>query len=408
MAGRRKDNKNRVLRTGESQRSDGNYQYRWTTQDKKRHYVYAPTLKELREKEDEIQRDLVDGIRFDLQRLTLSDYFTIWFDLKNGIKESSERHYIYLFERYIKPDLGDRKIRDIKKSEICRFYNHLAYDRNLNASSLDGVNLVLRQIFSLAVDDSIIRVNPCNGVLKGLKKELGTPDKRRALTTSQQRRFLNFLKNDKQYRHWLPIFSTMLGTGMRVGEVTGLRWQDIDFEKNVINVTHTLVYLPPFNGKKGCLVLQSPKSKAGIRTIPLLSSVKDALLQVKRDQNLDGIKCKVTISGFTDFVFLTRSGKLYHKTTLNRAISRIVRDMNNAGASDVDLMPHFSCHTLRHTFTTRLIESGMNPKIVQNVLGHSDIQTTLNIYADVTDQFKQESFIRIDDFFKDEKSIIHQ
>lgn len=397
MAERRKDSKGRVLRSGESERSSGGYQYRWTTPDKKRHYVYATSLKELREKESRIQKDLADGIRTDLQRATLNDYFTIWFDLKSGIKESSKRHYAYLYEQYINPDLGNRKIGDIKKSELCRFYNQLAFDRNLNISSIDVVNLVLRQIFALAVDDCVIRVNPCDGVLKGLKKELSAPEKRKSLTASQQRRFLNFLENDKQYRHWLPIFTTMLGTGMRVGEVTGLRWRDVDFEKNMIYVNHTLVYLPPCNGKKGRMALQSPKTKAGIRTIPLLSSVKDALLQLKRDQKLVGKKCQVTISDFTDFIFLTRSGKLYQKTTLNEAISRIVRDMNAAGGSEVDPMPRFSCHTLRHTFTTRLIESGANPKIVQDVLGHSDIQTTLNIYADVTEEFKQEAFIRIDD-----------
>lgn len=408
MAERRKDSKGRVLRTGESQRASGGYQYRWTTPDNKRHYVYAKTIKELREKEAKIQQDMAAGIRAEMQRTTLNDYFSIWFDLKKSIKEQSARHYVYIFEKYIESDLGNKKIANIKKSEICRFYNHLAYDRNLNIASLDSVNMVLRQVFELAVDDSIIRVNPCNGALKELKKTLGAPEKRKALTLNQQKRFLNFLKNDKQYRHWLPVFSTMLGTGMRVGEVTGLRWQDIDFEKNVINVTHTLVYMLSSNGKKACFTLSSPKTKAGKRSIPLLSSVKDALIQTKREQDFLDIKCQTVIDGFTDFIFLTSTGKVYHKTALNQALKRIIRHINDASGADADPMPHFSCHNLRHTFATRLIESGMNPKIVQDVLGHADIQTTLNIYADVTEEFKQQAFIRIDDVLEVENSSIHQ
>lgn len=109
-----------------------------------------------------------------------------------------------------------------------------------------------------------------------------------------------------------------------------------------------------------------------------------------------GLKCKVTVDGYTDFIFVNRFGNLQHQGTLNKALRRIIRDCNDLQLAGEEkkpvLLPRFSCHSLRHTFTTRLVEAGVNLKVVQDTLGHKDFSTTMNIYTDVTRELKQREF----------------
>ena len=213
------------------------------------------------------------------------------------------------------------------------------------------------------------------------------------------------------YQHWYPIFSLMLGTGLRVGEATGLRWEDVDFENNIISINHTLVYYN--HSKGGCYFgINTPKTRAGERTIPMIDSVREAPLQEKENQIAQGIECKVNVDGFTNFIFINRFGNVQHQGTLNKALRRIIRDCNQdildntkKGQTKV-LLPRFSCHILRHTFTTRLCESGINIKVIQSVLGHADISTTLDIYADVTKDLKNAEMISFNDFIKQREYVL--
>lgn len=116
------------------------------------------------------------------------------------------------------------------------------------------------------------------------------------------------------------------------------------------------------------------------------------------------IHCEVTIDGYTDFIFINRFGQAQHQATLNKAIRRIIRDCNDEQFEKSEepevLLPHFSCHSLRHTFTTRMCEAGVNIKVIQDALGHTDISTTLNIYTDVTKELKTSEFKGLDNYFK--------
>ena len=179
----------------------------------------------------------------------------------------------------------------------------------------------------------------------------------------------------------------------------------------MINVNHTLVYFNHAEG--GCYFgINTPKTRAGERTVPMIDSVRDALEQEKEYQRLAGIKCNAVVDGYTDFIFVNRFGKTQHQGTLNKALRRIIHDCNQAildkseNSSNIILLPKFSCHTLRHTFTTRLCESGMNVKVIQSVLGHADITTTLDIYADVTKDLKNREMERFEDFMKMENNKI--
>ena len=199
----------------------------------------------------------------------------------------------------------------------------------------------------------------------------------------------------------------MIGTGLRVGEVTGLRWCDIDMESGMIDVNHTLVYYDhrTEGSKSGCYFnVNTTKTPASMRQVPMLGFVREAFEQEKEKQEDLGLHCEVTIDGYTDFIFINRFGQAQHQATLNKAIRRIIRDCNDEQFLHSDepdvLLPYFSCHSLRHTFTTRMCEAGVNIKVIQDALGHSDISTTLNIYADVTKEMKAEEFKGLDSYFK--------
>lgn len=182
---------------------------------------------------------------------------------------------------------------------------------------------------------------------------------------------------------------------MTKAEITGLGWEDIDLDNGMIEVNHTLVYYN--HAEDGSYFsVHTPKTKAGERMIPMLEEVKEAFLEERRYQEFNQIKCNMTVDGYSDFIFINRFGNVQHQGTLNKALCRIIRDCNDAqfekrGINPV-LLPRFSCHSLRHTFTTRLVEAGVNLKVIQNTLGHKDFSTTMDIYTDVTKELKQREF----------------
>lgn len=403
MAERRKDNKGRVLKDGERQRKDGSYEYRWTLSNGKRKSAYAKTLDELRFTEEKINRDKSDGIRVDSRNVTVNDIYDLWKKLKKGLKDNTFQNYQYMYNQFVYPDFGKNKITKIKRTDVRHFYNTLAEQDNLKVSTIDSIHTVLHQVLELAVEDEYLRNNPSDNALRELKKSHNyDSEKRKALTIQEQNIFTAYLKRSETYHHWNSIFTVMLGTGLRVGEVTGLRWSDVDFENNVIDVNHTLVYYD--KGNKCGYAINSPKTPNSKRLILMIESVRKAFEEEKRNQEENGIKCKSIIDGYTDFIFLNRFGNVVNHGILNKALRRIMRDCNeeiltnHKGKDEPVLLPKFSCHSLRHTFTTRMCESGMNVKVIQDVLGHSDISTTMNIYTDVTKELKAQAFDVLTDY----------
>ena len=408
MKTKRKDKARIILRTGESQRTNGMYDYRWTTPDGKRHSVYASTLEELRVKEEQIRADRSDGIKTEARYVTVNEVFDLWKLLKRGLKDNTYQNYLYLYDMFVRPSFGMMRIQSLKKSDVKRFYNTLADERGLKTSTIDGVHTVLHQVLNMAVEDQLTRLNPSDNVMRELKQAWAFQNEpRRALTVPEQDLLLSYLRRNHTYSHWYPIIAVMIGTGLRVGEVTGLRWCDIDLEEGIIDVNHTLVYYDHRNseGKHGCYFnVNTPKTKASKRQVPMLGFVKEAFILEKEYQESNDIRCKVTVDGYSDFVFVNRFGETQHQGTLNKAIRRIIRDCNQEAAEKTKdeapvLLPHFSCHSLRHTFATRMCESGVNIKVIQDALGHSDISTTMNIYTDVTKDLKRREFAGLDQFF---------
>ncbi len=408
MAEKRKDKARTVLKTGEVQRKNGTYQFSWMDGQLKRRFIYAKTLADLREKEKNILKDKCDGIKTEARYTTVNDLFDLWLNLKRGLKNNTIENYKYLYNTFVRPVIGNKRVSTLRKSDIKKYYNYLADERNLKVSTIDSIHTVLHQILQIAVDDDYIRNNPSDNVLRELKKSHAfQSEKRRALTRPEQDLFLDYLKTHPVYEHWYPVFAVMIGTGLRVGEVTGLRWCDIDMESGMIDVNHTLVYYDhrTEGSKKGCYFnVNTTKTPASMRQVPMLDFVKEAFeLEKQKQKDLD-IHCEVTIDGYTDFIFINRFGQAQHQATLNKAIRRIIRDCNDEQFEKSEepevLLPHFSCHSLRHTFTTRMCEAGVNIKVIQDALGHTDISTTLNIYTDVTKELKTSEFKGLDNYFK--------
>ena len=402
---RRKDNKRRVLKEGEYQRSSGTYEFKWRDKRGNRHSISAVTLEELREKELDVLRDVLDGVKVDKNNLTVNDLYNSWIQLKRGLKENTFSNYKYMYKMFVEPDFGKNRITDLKRSDVRGFYNFLAEEKHVQINTIDSIHTVLHQVLEIAVEDDYLRYNPSDNALKELKKAVNFEvEKRRALTVSEQEIFEAFLRKKGQYHRWYPVFTVMLWTGMRVGEITGLRWCDIDLEEGSINVNHTLVYFDKRAEERCTFAINTTKTKAGERSIPMLPKVKEAFLMEKEYQRECGVKSESVVDGYRDFIFVNRFGNVQHQGTLNKALRRIIRDCNfeildKNKQNDVIILPKFSNHSLRHTFTTRMCEAGVNIKAMQEILGHADAKTTMDTYAEATKELIKTELINFEEFF---------
>lgn len=401
MAKARKDNKGRALQKGESQRSqDNRYVYTYTAPSGKRSYVYATTLQELREKEKQLIRDQLDGIDLYVAgKADLNYVVDRYLATKNNLATSTYANYRYTYDHFCKDGLGKRKVTDIKYSDMLHFYLHLIED-GVKVKTVESIHCVLHPAFDLAVRDDIIRKNPSDGVISEIKKHQGRKQKeQRALTLEQQKELMAYITDHPLYEYWRPLFTVLLGTGCRIGEICGLRWQDVDLENRVIDINHSMTYFrrgkqPPYTFE---FKFEPPKTKAGIRKIPMLDDVYEVLKELSDEQKENGVS-PLVVDGATGFIFINKVGTLYKHTAIDHAIRRIVNTHNaeeivraKKAKEEPILLPFFSCHTFRHTFCTRFCENETNVKVIQAVMGHADIKTTMDIYAEVTEAKKRES-----------------
>ena len=417
MSEKRRDNKGRLLRQGELQRSDGKYEYRYYDEKGERKSVYSWKLvdtdripsgkrcnESLRSMEKRIPRDLEDGIHtHEADRTTLNGHFDRYIAQKIEIKESTRGNYKYMYDKYVRDEIGYMKLANIKYSDIKRFYLSLIHEKGFKPNSMEIIHTILHPVFSTAVRDGIIRLNPTDGVMNEIKRTHNwEKPKRKALTESQQSAFISYVSSSPTYKHWLPIFTVLLGTGCRIGEVVGLRWQDCDFAEGIISINHNLVYRKREKTGKMGFHVTTPKTSAGIRIIPMLEEVRRALLQERLRQMEDGFNDTV-IDGYSGFIFSSRYGEAISPHCVNRAIERICRDYNAEETLRAkqekrapQLLPHFSCHNLRHTFCTRFCENEKDLKVIQEIMGHADITTTMNIYNEATKERKVASFVNLE------------
>lgn len=411
---KRKDPKNRVLKDGEGYRTQKGklmYYYCFKDADGKRKYIYSTELSKLREKEQEVQKNILNGMKYS-GTSSVNTFYDRWVSTKRGLKENTFKNYQYMYKTFVMDSLGKTMIKDLTRTKIKQFYIKLVEKDHLKVRTVETIHTVLYQVLQVAVDDDCLRANLASNGLNELKKTVvKEDDKRMALSLAEEKAFRCSLDENKN--SWFkPMFLAMLDTGLRVGELTGLRWCDIDLENGVIDVNHTLVYFDkgfnPETNKKCHYAINTPKTKNSVRTVPMTTELIDSLKELKKTQEENDLQCSTVVDGYSGFAFFNHMSTVYNQATLNKAIRRIRRDYNldrlnelengKIKEEDMTLIPSFSCHVLRHTAATRLCESGVSTRFIMDMLGHADIRTTMNIYVDVTKDFKQSELKKFEEY----------
>lgn len=369
MPGKRKDKRGRILRSGESQRKDGLYMFRFTDIRGKRHYVYAPTLDELRKKEKEVQRDMDDEIDYAAGEMTVTALTELYTSGKKGVSENRKRTYNYTASVLKKADFGCRKIKSVKPIDGEEFYSKLHAD-GLSYGTISSIHGVLRPAFDMAVENDMIRRNPFNFSLTGVIPNDTTP--KRALTPEEKEKFLAYIQESKTRSEYYDEIVILLGTGMRISELYGLTRADIDFENRRIKVERQLQRIRGKGYTAG-----KPKTESSRRCIPPM--LDDTVYQAfQRVMHRKRPKVEHMVDGCTGFLFLNKVGNPKVAENMETMIQSAVKRYNE---THTDSLPEITPHIFRHTFATEMAAAGMNPKALQYILGHSKIATTLDVYA---------------------------
>ena len=390
---KRRDSKGRILRTGESQRKDGTYDYRYTDENHKRRSIYAATLEELRRKVDELNACKTLGMEdcasveeyrkkeaellicaamgIDLSKgnITVIELVARYIRQKRNVRQATQSGYRFVQGVLRKYDFGQRIIRDVKVSDAKDWLIEL-FDDGYSWNSIASIRGVVRPAFQMAFSEETIRRNPFDFRLDFLPNNT---EKRVALTQRQQKQFLDFVAQDEDYCKYLDEIIVLLGTGMRISEFCGLTMKDLDFENRRINVDHQLVW--DRNCKR---YIEKTKTEAGRRFIPMSDDVLCSLLNILANRPKPAKE--IMVDGYTGFILLDQNGNPKVALHIEHVVARIWKKYND---THVIPLPKITPHVCRHTFCSILDKSGMNPKMLQYIMGHSDIGVTLNTYTHI-------------------------
>ena len=368
MSEKRKDKKGRIFRSGEGQRPNKTYFYRYHRNgDKKWCYVHAPTLEELRQKEEVIQRDLLDGIDYAGGEITVAELVDRYINLRRGLKENSMRAYGSAINRIHTDPFGSRMIRSVRLSDGKGWFVSL-HDKGLKQNTIGILQSVLRPAFEMAVDDDMIRKNPFKFKLSDVIPNDAYV--RSALTKAQQERYLQFIRDHGKDNYYDDIV-ILLGTGLRVSELYGLTRADIDFDRRCIHVRRQLCR----TAEKPYFVTP-PKTKSGIRNVPMTDAVYMALMRVVKARTAP--KVELPVDGHSGFLFLDKSGMPKVAMYLENYMRGLQARFEKAYGKPV---PRITPHVLRHTFCTNVQQAGLDVKSLQYLMGHSTASVTLDVYT---------------------------
>lgn len=371
-----KNLKGKELPAGIIQRPDGRYMARFRYNGE-RYTLYNKDLKKLIKEMNDKRYEVEHGICVAETRITVNDWFEIWLkEYKlNSVKFGTYQLYQQTYRLYIKDKLGKKRLSSIRTDQIQNIYNELNAD-GYTFKTINLVAAILSGMFKQAKKNQMIQHNPVE--FANRPKKTGEKKEIRVMSSDEQKIFLQYASGSLYYR----VYRVALGTGMRSGELRALLWEDVDFTNRVIHVTGTL----KFHKGKG-YVRDTPKTATSKRDIPMLDEVY-RLLQEQRKEQLElrlllGDKWQPT-DGLENLVFTSQ----YHRkafgipigdAALNVDLKAIVQKINEVGIPFSNVTPH----TLRHTFATRGLENGIPPKVMQELLGHTSITMTLDIYSHV-------------------------
>lgn len=384
----KKDKKD--LPKGISFRSDGRYQGR-ITHHGKRYTLYAGSVKELQKKMQNLQYELDHGIYVTEENLSIEVWFDTWLRVYkiNNVKIGTINTYKQCFEKYIQPILGKLKIKDIRPEQIQNLYNDMK-DKGYAVATIDLVSIILSSMFKQATKNEIIKKNP---VLYTTKPKDRKRTEKKAMTMEEQQLFMKYV-DLSQYNN---IYKIALYTGARAGELRALEWKDVDFKSRTINIRGTLKYVRGNGYYK-----DTPKTISSERTIPMLEGVYNFFKDEKKKQSNNRIK-NVNIykknPGLEDLVFTTEIGQPVSHDALNVNLKKLIKLINQKESefgSNNSIITKITPHTLRHTFATRGLENGIAPKVMQDMLGHSSITMTLDLYSHVLPDMKSREIKKLE------------
>lgn len=372
-----KDLRGKELGIGISQRKDGLYTARYTDRTGKRRQKYFKKLQECRKWIADAQFNDEHGWIEASGDMTVETWFNYWIkEIKgNNVRANTIRNYTERFNRNIKKYIGNMLLRDVRPIHCQNVLNKMVDDyRN---STIRQVRTTMYVFFESAVENELIIKNPVTKAVKCISGKKSKP--KRVLTIEEQRIFLETAKNSSNYNQ----YAFLLQTGLRTGELIGLKWSDIDYQKKVIHIQRSMEY----RYSVGEWRIGEPKSKSGYRHVPLTQEALEILKKQKEKVN----KMKIIPIEFSDFIFISRKGEPTKNSAYDTTLFKLC---DKAG------IERFSMHTLRHTFATRCIEAGMKPKTLQMILGHSNIGMTMNLYVHVTEEEKVKELENIEKILK--------
>ena len=378
---KRRDSKGRVLQMGENQLDDGRYVYRYTNPYGQRKTVYSWRLtasdpmpagrrkdKSLREKIKDIEKQL--RLEICCEDITVCELVEKYLMTKTGVKHSTQTGYKFVQNILAKEPFGQRKIASIKTSDAKIFLIKMQEDGR-GYSTIHTVRGVLRPAFQMAADDDMIVKNPFQFELHTVV--VNDSVKRDALTREQERKYLQFILEDDHYSQYYDAIYILFKTGLRISEFCGLTIKDIDFKKKVIKINHQLQRTSDMR-----YICEKTKTENGVREVPMTPDVVDAFKRIIKMRPKP--KIEPVVDGYSGFLFLDKNGKPKVALHWEKYFQLSVAKYNKIYRVQ---LPQITPHVCRHTFCTNMAKSGMNPKVLQYIMGHGDISVTLDTYTHI-------------------------
>ena len=395
MSEKRRDNRNRILHNGESQRQDGRYAYKYKDINGETKFVYswrldkndrAPAGKprdlSLREKERQIQQDLFNQIVPNGGSLTVLELVQKYLSLKVNVRHNTQANYNFVVGILKKEAFGSLRIDKVKLSDAKAWLIKLQKDGR-GYSTIHSVRGVVRPAFEMAVQDDLIRKNPFGFELATVV--VNDSVTREAITRAQERAFLKFIQEDNCYRKYYDGIYILFHTGLRISEFCGLTISDIDFQNKRIRVDHQLQRKRDME-----YIIEDTKTKSGERYVPMSQQVAECFRRVIANRKPP--KQEPIIDGYTGFLFLDKNGMPMVALHWEHYFKHILNKYNSIYKVQ---LPKITPHVCRHTFCSNMARSGMSPKTLQYIMGHSDISVTLNTYTHLTFDDAKAEFDRV-------------
>lgn len=399
-----KDLKGKELGRGLSQRPDGRYMGRAQVEGKPI-VLYGWKVKELKK---ELARAVDDLKRSNLlpeedgTGITLSEWFEEWYSKYKAptLKDGGSPAYKRKFLNYYGVRIGSKYLADIRQLHVQTAIADMV-ESGRSSKSIREATGVLQNCIEAAMANGLMRINPVVGTIVPKCEKV----ERRVLTVEEQKIFLDYLAQNKSW--YEELYKFMLLTGLRIGEVGGLQWEDIDFSNRFIYVKRTLSYQYE-NGKK-TMRLTSPKTENSVRKVPFFGETQKILEQqfekVKRRKKDLGDRWRKP-KEMGNLIFLTSMGSPIGRYNIESDMRYITQQINDIFRTEAlysggipKKFEKIHPHALRHTFATRCFEKGMTPRTVQEIMGHANYNTTVS-YTHVLDDIKLKEAERLGDFLE--------